>query len=356
LRRSALHLATAWLLAGVGCATADLPRGEGLAPGSWESALYRGHPLVGRVWLVRDRRFVGAASLESALSQADFVLLGETHDNPDHHLLQAQIVAALGSNGRQPALAFEMLQTNQQALVKSALVGSPPQPDAIAAAVDWKHSSWPDFAMYRPVFAAGIEEGFPVLAADLPHESVRRFLAEGSLAFPIPVRRLLDHAGPLAPGFERTMRAEMARAHCGQLPASLLGTLVALQQAREASRAQTLLSADSVLAAKGYEQGAILIACSNPVRTDRAVPAFVSREAPGRTVLAVAFVEVSPRAVEPEDYAEAFDSASLPFDYVVFTPAAERQDPCLDLEKRPHPPPAGQPPALRALAPTAAAF
>ena len=339
------------LVAGIGCATpgSPVPKGEAISV-DWTSPLYRGHPLVGRIWQVRTGTFVPLSALESVLAQADFVLLGETHDNPDHHLLQARLVLAIGSTGRQPALAFEMLQTNQQALVNSALVGSPPTPDAVADAVDWRHSSWPDFSLYRPVFAAGIRDGLPVLAADLPRETVHRFFSEGSLALPEPVRRLLARQGPLTPAAEGALRAEMARVHCGQLPQSMLGKLVSLQEARDAALAQSLLAADEALAPKGYEQGAVLIAGSGHARNDRGVPSFLSREAPQRTAVAVAFVEVSPEATDPEAYASEFDAASLPFDYVVFTPAAERKDPCLELKKKLHPPPPGPPPAEHAVA------
>jgi uncharacterized iron-regulated protein len=227
-----------------------------------------------------------------------------------------------------------MLQTNAQAAINGALVGRAPTPEALAAAVDWRHSRWPDFAIYRPVFAAGIGAGLPLLAADLTQESIRLFSSEGLLAFSPAVRGLLEHAGPLPPKLEREMEDEMEGVHCGQLPRSALAHLVMLQRARDASLAHRLLTADVEFSPAGYEQGAILIAGSGHVRTDRAVPAFVSREAPDRSVVAVAFVEVSPSLTEPEDYASEFGVGALPFDYVVFTPATERRDPCLEFKRK----------------------
>ncbi len=49
-------------------------------------------------------------------------------------------------------------------------------------------------------------------------------------------------------------------------------------------------------------------------------------------MVAVAFQEVSPEAGEPADYA-LDEGGTLPFDYVVFTPAAEREDPCEQLRE-----------------------
>src|SRR5512142_434268 len=112
---------------------------------SWVSTVGRSHPLAGRIWDVRGGRFVDEAALDDALAAAPFVLLGETHDNPDHHLLQARLVRAVTAAGRRPALVFEMLKNDQQAQVDEAVARDPRDPDALARAVDWKHGGWPDF-------------------------------------------------------------------------------------------------------------------------------------------------------------------------------------------------------------------
>ena len=55
----------------------------------------RENALVGEIWQPASGSKVDARSLFAALTRADFVLLGEQHDNPDHHRLQAEAVAAL---------------------------------------------------------------------------------------------------------------------------------------------------------------------------------------------------------------------------------------------------------------------
>jgi hypothetical protein len=52
-------------------------------------------------------------------------------------------------------------------------------------------------------------------------------------------------------------------------------------------------------------------------------------------VLGVAFLEVSPEANAPGDYAPTDSPGKLPYDYVWFTPAAEREDPCAAFRKSP---------------------
>ncbi len=297
-------------------------------PREWKSPLYREHPLVGRIWDARASRWIDERALEAALAEADFVLLGETHDNPDHHELQARMVRELASAGRRPALAFEMLHTTQQSTIDAALARRPPSADSIADAVDWARSGWPDFAMYRPVFAAGIRAGLPIVAANLAAEQVHDLVAGGLSVLALEPRQLLERVGPLPEDVVRGMRQEMQEAHCGQLPDSMLEPMVLAQRAKDAQMAVSLLSG-------GAKQGAILIAGSGHARVDRGVPIYLSQAAPNRKVLAVGLLEASPGALAPDAYAAEFGSEGLPFHYVLFTPATDRGDPCEGLRKRP---------------------
>jgi hypothetical protein len=51
-------------------------------------------------------------------------------------------------------------------------------------------------------------------------------------------------------------------------------------------------------------------------------------------VVTLAFVEVDPDAKAPADYVEEFGKGPFPFDYAVFTPATQREDPCAKLRER----------------------
>jgi hypothetical protein len=50
-------------------------------------------------------------------------------------------------------------------------------------------------------------------------------------------------------------------------------------------------------------------------------------------VVSVGHLEVKADRPHPDDYA-ADTGGSLPFDFAVFTPAAGREDPCLELRRR----------------------
>src|SRR5512145_3183951 len=101
LRGLLVSVATVGLL---GCAAAP----AAIDLGAWKAPLGREHPLVGRIWDTRAGRFVIPTQLVGELARARYVLLGERHDNPDHHRVQATLVRALLAAGRRPAVAFEM--------------------------------------------------------------------------------------------------------------------------------------------------------------------------------------------------------------------------------------------------------
>ncbi len=330
------RLSAALLAVAFGCASGRGGAPVGSLPSgadAWVSTLHREHPLVGRLWDVRAGTFLDQAHVESSLSRADLVLLGETHDNPDHHLLEARIVRAIVSAGRRPAVAFEMLDTQQQAAVDAALGSASPSADALAEAVGWARSGWPDFSLYRPVFAAAIDAGLPVVAANLARPRAREVASRGTSALSPRVREILERAGTPSEEATRSLREEMKEVHCGELPESMLDPLVLMQRARDAQLAERVLSAADV-------RGAILVAGAGHVRKDRGVPNYLAREAPARRALAMAFLEVSPGRDAPSDYADEFGSGPLPFDYVAFTPATEREDPCRGMhrhEKEPEP-------------------
>jgi uncharacterized iron-regulated protein len=121
------------------------------------------------------------------------------------------------------------------------------------------------------------------------------------------------------------MTDEIREAHCGHASPGTVTTMVAMQRARDASLADALLEAPGT-------DGAVLIAGSGHVRTDRAVPLYLRRRAPTATVAAVAFVEVDPRRADAASYGQRF-GGTLPVDYVWFTPGAETADPCEKFRK-----------------------
>ena len=322
--------AAAIALLSSGCAgrpippTAADPRPFGEEP--WSSALARAHPLVGYALSVEDERWVGRAEIDAALAKADFVLLGETHDNVDHHRLQAAFLRSALAGGRRPAVAFEMLDTSQAEPLARALAATPVTAEAIAEAVAWKRSGWPDFAAYRPIFDVALGAELDLLAANLPRKVAREAVRQGVEPLPAEVREALAQAGEPSPAELTAWAREMEESHCQEVEETLLRGLVLAQRARDAQMALRVAGAGG--------QGAVLITGDGHARTDRGVPAWLARVRPGASRLSIGLVEADAELRWPREYAGAYGEGGFPFDFVVFTARAEREDPCEQLRRR----------------------
>ncbi len=287
----------------------------------WQTTLGQGNPLAGRIWDVGAGRFIDADRLPTRLATARFVLLGEKHDNADHHHLQAWLLRELIARGRRPAVGFEMFETTDAPAIARHLAAVPRDAAGLGDAVDWRRSGWPPWELYRPIAAAALEAGLPIVATNLPRTVARTLSRQGVAGVDPALAARLGLDRPLPPERQAPMATEIRDAHCGQIPEGMVGGMVAAQRARDAQMARSLAEAATA-------DGGLLIAGAGHVRTDRGVPVDLAALAPGARVLSVAFVEVRDDRRDPGTYAERFGAATLPFDFVWFTPRVEDRDPC----------------------------
>ena len=310
------------VLSCVACAGSVLPPPKSdphaVAPSSeWQSTLDRDNALVGRVWDVSAKSFIDPTELWPRLARARFVLLGERHDNPDHHRLQARVVAALVQAGRHPAVAFEMLEVEQQPRVDAYVASPGANAAGFGPALGWEKTSWPPYREYEPIFTAAFEAKLPLFAANLAQADAKALVKQGPSALSTErVQQLaLEQAFP-AP-LEADLQQELSASHCGQLPEKYLAPMALAQHARDAQMAEVLIRA-------GAKDGAVLIAGGGHTRLDRGVPYYLRRAVPNVSVSSASFREVRHGDAAAESYA----TEEGPFDYVWFTPRHSDEDPC----------------------------
>lgn len=293
----------------------------------WQTSVQRDHPLVGRVWAVAEQRFVRADTLLDVLSRAWFVLLGEKHDNPDHHRLQARIVRGLVRAGRRPAVVFEMMTVDVTPALGQALATPGVTATDIRRAVGWDDSGWPPFDMYAPIFDAALANRLPIVPGNLPRDIVATLHRGGRHALPRDQLTTYALDEPLADDRRRIMLEQIRDAHCGYAPEDLVVRMLDAQLARDAQLAGKLV-------ASGEADGAVLIAGTEHVRRDVGVPVHLQRLAPRRTSAAVGFIEVSAEHTDAAGTLAAHYGDAVPFDYVWFTPRVDEDDPCERFEKQ----------------------
>lgn len=236
---------------------------------------------------------------------ADVYVLGEVHDNPVHHEVQAAAIDDI----RPRAVVFEMLTEAQVARLRDDRLEDP---EALGELLEWEASGWPDFDMYYPIFAAA--RGAEVYGAAVPRDETRTAMKIG-----------IDRAfGDAADAFGLTtdldtdelaerLNLQLA-AHCGKLPVELLPGMVDLQRLRDA-----VLARAALLALDEAGGPVVVITGNGHARRDWGVPTYIERIAPDLVVFALG---------QGED-------GGVPeggFDQVLDAPMVEREDPCAAFE------------------------
>ncbi|MEM9308309.1 MAG: ChaN family lipoprotein [Pseudomonadota bacterium] len=240
-------------------------------------------------------------------AEADVLFLGETHDNPVHHETQAEWVAALSP----AALVFEMLTPDLAARVTPAVRGDP---SALADALEWHSSGWPDFEMYYPIFAAAPQ-------AQVFGAGVRRSQIQGMMTSELievvgagtAARFGLDQ--PL-PDDQQALRENLqAVAHCDALPKTFLPRMVDVQRLRDATLANVALDA-----LKAFGPPVVVITGNGHAREDWGAPALLRLADPSVAIFSLG-------------QGEAGTAPNGGYTLVLDAPSVDRGDPCAAFTK-----------------------
>lgn len=301
------------------------------------------HPLVGKVWASNGMAWPAPLGTcqqgpltevmtwaVRTLHSGGVVLLGEVHDNPDHHLLRAGILVA-DPNYPAPALVLEHIRDDQRptldrfAQSEAKARGTPAQ---LFDLLEWDKSGWPDKAIFEPLFQAAIEAKLPILPGEPAPDAVRKVAREGEGALSPDERARLKLDVPLEPASQDALLTELEESHCGVMPRTAFGNMAVAQRYRDAHMA------DALVKAQAANTSAILLAGNGHVRSDRGVPWYLRKMAPQVKTLSVLLIEVEDGKIDPPSYGLR-DAAGQPIaDFVVFTPRQQRPDPCEEMRKR----------------------
>lgn len=240
-------------------------------------------------------------SLSDDMRAAEIVILGENHDNPAHHLLQAALIEKLSPQ----AVVFEMLTPEMADQVNNAPNKAVPD---LGDRIGWEAAGWPDYAIYQPVFAAlGAAH---VMGAAAPRETVRAAFEAGAAAvFGAEAGRFgLDT--PLAPAQQALREDVQFDAHCQAMPREMMAGMVEAQRLRDAQ-----FSLVALTALKTYGAPVVVITGNGHARRDWGMPFVIGQAAPDVQVHAVGLTDGAGSADDPYD--TTFASAGF-----------ERPDPC----------------------------
>ena len=272
------------------------------------------------VYDVRAGRVVTESTLVDALASARFRLLGEIHDDPEHHVIRARLLRELVERNAHPAVVMEQFDLDHDAALGAA---QRPHADAeqiaTAGALDRKGWQWP---LHRPIVAQALASHLPIRAANLSRAALSGDLDAVLQQHPRLAKRL--RAAKWTDAQAETMHDDIVAGHCNMLPDAIVPTLALAQRIRDAGMAQALV--DDATA-----DGAVLIAGNGHVRDDLGVPVYLHAPGlPGAQMrsISVGFLEASGDEMQQAAFWQALIARNPGFDYVVVTPAIARPDPC----------------------------
>ena len=219
-RRTGLLLLLCALPLFVGCAAKQPSRPDSPAPGAFVRV---------------DGAPVPPGTLADMAADADYILLGERHDNPMDHRTQAFFVEQAARRGPRPVLGLEMLPRRRFAGQLEDFSRGGLALEALPAALDWPSSWGFDFALYEPVFAVAERYRLPVFGLNIPHD-IRTAVSRKGLSGLTARERaeLPERIIPPTPE-QRTMLADFFNTHSAMLRGA----------ARRPSPAQPVSAGDS---------------------------------------------------------------------------------------------------------------
>ena len=239
--------------------------------------------------------------LVERLRTQDVVLLGELHDNAQHHALRAGLISQIKRD--KLSVIAEYLPSGVRVKRAGALLS-----DLEAAGFDAKGWQWP---LHSPLFDAVLAANMPLIGGNLPKGFSRQLFEQGESALPAPMARAYQTAS-LSPEASRHLDQDLIDGHCGKLPDKYLQPMRLVQRATDLSMAQALLD----------HAPSVLLAGNGHVRKDYGVPQALAALTPALKLTAVGFYE----ADTPRE--ELVKSLRGRYDIVWISEPAERSDPC----------------------------
>jgi uncharacterized iron-regulated protein len=138
-------------------------------------------------WSVPGSGRIAAPDILGRAAKAQVVLLGESHDNADHHRWELQSAAALAALRPKLALGFEMFPRRVQGALDRWVAGELSEEEFLKAA-DWSRVWGYDAAFYLPLFHFARLNRIPMLALNVERDFVRMVGAKGLAAVPPEMR------------------------------------------------------------------------------------------------------------------------------------------------------------------------
>jgi uncharacterized iron-regulated protein len=151
-------------------------------------------------WTVPGGKRVAAAELLAEAARTMVVLLGEAHDNADHHRWQLQTIASLAAMRGKVVLGFESFPRRVQGALDRWVAGKLGEQEFLAES-DWRRVWNFDPQLYLPIFHFARINRIRMLALNVEADLVRSVNKGGLDAVPPEKREGVGNAAPASEAY-----------------------------------------------------------------------------------------------------------------------------------------------------------
>lgn len=138
----------------------------------------RGHFAEGRIIDLEKEKSISFDELMNDLEGMELIFVGEVHDNPEHHLIEVQILQALMARNEGLTVAMEFFDVTQQPVMDRYLEGGLSE-TAFLKDVGWAGGWSFPYHFYRALIFPARERGIRLIGINLPAKVVRKVARSG---------------------------------------------------------------------------------------------------------------------------------------------------------------------------------
>lgn len=270
------------------------------------------HPLLGKIVNAQGAALT-QAEVFSKLKQHRYILVGEKHDNPEHHRLESLIIKARLEQDikLRGSVVFEMLDDGQNAAL-AGLISSDTL-EQMREKLAWPKKGW-DWPSYGPLFQQALQAN-ALRAGNISKPFVGQLYKGGETALTDKAR--FSTVFSAEKSVKDHLLDQIFLSHCSMQSRETLNPMLTIQLAKDASMAYAMRT----------NAPAILIAGGEHVRPETAVPWHIRQQEAGADIFLIQLLEARPGETDINAYIKAAGAA----DVYWFTSATAAKDYCAEV-------------------------
>lgn len=305
------------------------------------------HPLAGKIHRDGQASAITFAALLETMKSSDVIYLGETHDNPNHHHIEQQIIFELIDEGVRPTLGFEFFSREQtshllryrnsrESVTAKHSHGNPAAAEQLLRAqLGWGSNRDRDWLRFLPILRAARELQLPIFGADLPGGLKVNLARHGYDGLNGVERLITTRTDFNDPRHREWMLERLRKLHCGWGDAAFIGRLYETWLARNEAMAESIVA----MARENPRQPVVVIMGGGHLEHNLGVYERVENLMPEARQLNIRMLQVRDELLDPTGYFEHLvrddHDYGPPHDYIWFTSGPQRlEHDCAEFHKK----------------------